>query len=385
MKNKYFLCLQYQEEPIAWDPTSPQDRTVHERYFGGVFSTLERHLQETGLTIYLTWDLETLPSYGSDVVAVVMGDEWARIPLYSHAVRATFKCYGTSLALGGNPLTHPSRVNALATAKYVRDQVHRIPGIWSRLRAGIREGGSSSLPPILPLPLGYANQVELPLKPVSDRRYDVQFAGSISHGDGEKEGLKRWLSSPKVVARKRMLRHLTSYQEANPSVECDIFVTDGFGPHAAEWGPGHFQKMRDAETYSSTLMDTKICLVPRGTSLETFRFFEGLRAGCILITEELPDRWFYNGAPVQTVNDWSELGNVLDRLLNDPERLDTLHCTARTWWTDTCSEEAVGRYMADRLRSIGPSRAPDADVPPLSTDSVPTPPEPASRKTSRSG
>jgi len=330
----------------------------------------------------VTWDLETLPSYGSDVIAVVMGDEWARIPLYSHAVGATFKCYGTSLALGGNPLTHPSRINVLAAAKYARDQVHRMPGLLSRIRAGAREGSWASLPPILPLPLGYANQVELPLKNVFDRQYDVQFAGSVSHSDAQNEGLKRWLSSPKVVARKRMLHHLTSYREANPSVECDIFVTDGFGPHAVEWGPGHFHKMRDAETYSSTLMDTKICLVPRGTSLETFRFFEGLRAGCILITEGLPSRWFYDGAPIQTVNDWSELGDVLDRLLNDPDRLHTLHRAARTWWNEKCSEEAVGRYMADRLRSLGTSTHPD-DAPASRPSS--TSPEPASVKTSGSG
>jgi hypothetical protein len=382
MKNSYFLCLQYQDDPIRWDPSSPQDRTVHERYFGGVFTALEQHLREDGLTIYLTWDLETLPSYGSDVIAVVMGDEWARIPLYSHAVRATFKCYGTSLALGGNPFTYPSRINVLAAAKYVRDQIHRMPGIWSRIRAGLRHGSWSSLPPIFPLPLGYANQVELPLKNIFDRKYDIQFAGSISHGDDHKEGLKRWLSSPKVEARKRMLHHLTAYQDANPSVECDIFITDGFGPHAVEWGPGHFQKMRDAEEYSSTLMDTKICLVPRGTSLETFRFFEGLRAGCVMITEGLPDRWFYDGAPVHTVNDWSELGEVLDRLLHDPDRLYRLHRAARTWWNEKCSEEAVGRYMADRLHSIETSAVPDEDAP--RPRSSPTP-EPASIETSVSG
>lgn len=361
MKNSYFLCLQYQAEPIAWDPaSSPQGRTVHERYFGEVFQAFERHLDAEGLTIYLTWDLDTLPSYGSDVVAVVMGDEWARVPHYSHKVLATFKCYGTNLSLGANPLLHPSRLNLLAAAKSLRDQLYRLPGLWARLSAGLRAGSFEALPPIFPIPLGYANQHDLPIKPFSERTNDIQFAGSISHND-EEHGVKRWIESPKVVSRRQMLDHLTAYQQTHPDVTMDLFVTDGFGPHAAEWGADHFQKMRDAETYSTTLMDTRICLVPRGTSLETFRFFEGLRAGCVLIAERLPSRWFYDDAPVLTLDDWSELSDVLDTLLQNPNALRERHRASLHWWESVCSEEAVGRYMAHTLASLSSVPA-DADV-----------------------
>ena len=45
-------------------------------------------------------------------------------------------------------------------------------------------------------------------------------------------------------------------------------------------------------------MDARVCLAPRGASVETFRVLEGLRAGCVVVGERLPGHWFYDGAPV---------------------------------------------------------------------------------------
>lgn len=349
MTNQYYLCLQYQPDPIAWDLFSPPPgRTVHERYFGGVFRTLDRLLGPQGLTVYLTWNLETLPTTGQDVVAVVMGDEWARVPLYSDAVQATFKCYGTRLGLGVSG-GRPSLLSALTVIKYVRDQGHRLPSLWARARTCLR--GEASLPAIFPIPLGYANQIELPVTPFFDRQYDLQFAGSVAHNDTS-SGLRRWLRSPKVLSREQMLSQLATYREHHSQLRYDVFVTDGFGPHAAEWGIDQFERMRDAEAYSRTLMDARICLVPRGTSLETFRFFEGLRAGCVLITETLPSRWFYDGAPIIQVSDWQHLPGILDDLIRDPELLYEYHQASMDWWATVCSEEAVGTYMAEVLEAL---------------------------------
>jgi hypothetical protein len=42
------------------------------------------------------------------------------------------------------------------------------------------------------------------------------------------------------------------------------------------------------ERYSEIMADTKICLAPRGSSVESCRFFEGMRQGCVVICNRLP-------------------------------------------------------------------------------------------------
>lgn len=97
-------------------------------------------------------------------------------------------------------------------------------------------------------------------------------------------------------------------------------------------------------------MNTKICLVPRGSYFETFRFFEALRYGCIVIAEKLPSHWFYDGSPAIQVADWSELDDVIELIENNS--LLELHQKSLDWWNTLCSETAVGKYMADKLNSI---------------------------------
>lgn len=363
MDNDFYLCQDHEPEPIPWDPYGPpQDRTVHEVYFGRVLQKMESHLQRDGLTFYLTWDVDRLPSYGSDVVAVVMGDEWARFPRYASQIRTTFKCYGTRLPLGGRPFHQPSYLNTLSALKYARTQMYRLPytvaELYDRLRSLVDDADRA---PVYPIPLGYANQIDLPVKDITTRRYDVQFAGSVTHGSHQ--GLRKWLRPPKSVSREQMLTHLEAYAETHPDLTADVFITSGFGPHAAIWGSDQFETMRDAEEYSRTLMDTKICLAPRGSSLETFRYFEALRAGCVLITEALPSRWFYDEAPTFQLDDWSELGSVLDRLLHDDALLQEYHEKSLAWWRQVCSEDAVGRYLAERIHDphapVAPDRLPD--------------------------
>jgi hypothetical protein len=83
--------------------------------------------------------------------------------------------------------------------------------------------------------------------------------------------------------------------------------------------------------------------------LESFRFFEALRAGCIPIVEALPSRWFYDGAPALRVTDWHDAPALIEALLDDEARLREQHHAVQEWWDTTCSEEAVGRYMARGL------------------------------------
>jgi hypothetical protein len=109
----------------------------------------------------------------------------------------------------------------------------------------------------------------------------------------------------------------------------------------------------DADAYSRNLMDSRIALVPRGTGIDTFRFWQALRYGCIAVVDTVPrDSWFYDGAPVVRLRGWDELEDVVVPLLADEARMQDLHERSLEWWRTRGSEEALGAYMADKLNGM---------------------------------
>ncbi len=351
--HRYFFCLQHQDSPVAWDPyASDSSITIHDAYFGGVFRTLESLLDLSGLTVYLTWDLESLPTYGTDVVAVVLGDEWCRIPAYQDDVLAVFKCYGTRPNLPTSAVLPPTYLRLLTTLQQGRLHAYRLPGLLRqagrRMRNWLR--GETTSNTVYPIPLGYANQTDLPVRPLSERSVDLFFAGSLSHNRHPVWSPLHWLRSPKHVAREQMVAQATRLQDHHPEINVQLNVTSDFAPHALMYGRQDAEVL-DADQYSALMMDSQICLAPRGTSPETFRFFEGLRAGCIVVTDVLPRHWFYEGSPALEIGDWRNLEDLVLPLLRSPDRLAALHEESLLWWRERCSETALAAYMADVLRT----------------------------------
>lgn len=140
-----------------------------------------------------------------------------------------------------------------------------------------------------------------------------------------------------------MLDNLNKFKQKYPEFNIESFVTSTYG---AESGS-------DAATqYCDKMMNTKICLAPRGTSLETYRFYEAIKYGCIVITEALPSRWFYDGSPAIQVKDWRQLEDVLINLLQNKTLLNETKEKSLHWWETKCSESVVGKYIAEKLNSI---------------------------------
>jgi hypothetical protein len=351
--NTYYIYRSYDDAPIPWDLSDATQNAAPD-YFRRTLQVMDRHLGDHGLTFYLTWKLDELPAYGNDVVAVVLGDEWCRVPLYAQDVLATFKCYGTSLPLGLNTHHLFSSLNAVALAKHLRTQVYRLPGLSKHLTHRIKRhiSGNQPAPPIFDVPLGYGNQVDLPITPVAERTVDLFFSGSVEHTSYPWWSPQHWLQNPKTRSRSAMLEQLQALQAQRPDLQIGLATASEFAWNAIYYSKEESHDMMDAETYSRHMVDTKICLVPRGTSLETFRFFEALRAGCVIISDPLPSRWFYDGSPAIILDDWQALPNLIDRVLDDPTLLETKHEAALDWWKNVCSEEAVGTYMARLLRDL---------------------------------
>jgi hypothetical protein len=303
---------------------------------------MEPLLRSPEIDVYLTWDTERLPSYGERVVAVVLGDESCLIPRYVGRVRAVFKSYGLRPALGTRPPAEMSITGLLELAQGAVRWMRWLPGgaAHARLRLARRLRGRPLPPHPAVIPVGTYNQLDLPPVPMDARPTDVFFAGSVEHGTSPRQRL----GSPKTRARREMLAAVESLGRARPGLRADIRVTAGFVA-SEEAGP---------EEYSRALMDSRVCLAPRGNSIETFRVLEGLRYGCVVVGERLPPHWFYAGSPVLQLRRWSDLGEAVGPILADPGELERLHARSLAWWRGQCSERALGRFMAERLNLLEP-------------------------------
>ena len=248
----------------------------------------------------------------------------------------TFTCHGTDQPFRPNPFTQPSLPNFLSAVQFVRNALLRLPGraryTWKRLKDPVS--------PIHTIPLGYANQIDLPFIPLQERTHDVFFAGSVEHNVDSRSSIKQWLGTPKYYSRRQMLESLSALQDQHPEISVDLQTRTTF----------RASMEASAEAYSQRMMNAKICPVPRGTSLESYRLFEALRFGCIPIVEALPSRWFYDDAPVIRISDWHEIEDLVPELVRDSSLLRQKHEAVRHWWNTRCSEEAVGKFIAAKIK-----------------------------------
>ena len=301
---------------------------------------MEESLHQDGFTVYLTSNTKVLPSYGSDVIAVIDENERCRIPSYADDIFATFTCYGIQEKFPFIPAFRAMWTNLIATGSYLHNTVRRAPEVvkW-KLRALM--DGADALPSIYAIPLGYANQADLPIKPIADRTTDVFFAGSVSHQPDDSIFIRHLMRDPKDLSRKELTMVLESLSSEDSTIQVDLKVKADFRD----------SMFSSAEEYSHRMMDAKICPIPRGRSLESFRFFEALRYGCIPIVEALPSRRFYDGSPAVPITTWKDLHKLVPELLADADALQERHEAVLNWWHAYCSEEVVGKYMADKINN----------------------------------
>ena len=106
------------------------------------------------------------------------------------------------------------------------------------------------------------------------------------------------------------------------------------------------------DSYCDVMNDTKIALVPIGSgSRESFRFFEAMSAGCIVINAGLPYTPMYSAAPAFPIDaGWAELTRTIDFLLDREEEVLEYHSNAaRLWYEHFCSPENLAEYMFKRI------------------------------------
>jgi len=337
MKNTYiYFRDDFTSAEFEFDPSDPTCLDhVGYTYPGRVFYHLEKMVPNQGLTIYLTgWTVHRLPTYGPKTIVFIMQDEWSREPRYRDKVGAIFHaCSATpsSLqALGpGGPLE-----NTMNILQYFRN-IFRRDGLPGRIISLLKKGLGANLAPVYEFPLGYFANEPVEFIPFQDRPYLLSFAGSVEH-----KAASRILARPKELARSRMTQALNELKHKRPELKIHLKTTKNYKDSIGK-----------TDSYNQTMMQSKFCLIPRGANLETFRYYEAIRFGCIPIVESYPKLPFYDDAPLVHIHRWSDLESTLDRELQDEAKLVQKHQQVLEWWHRICSESQVAKAVLGHFQT----------------------------------
>lgn len=302
-------------------------------YFADVMRNLSNALPNfTHYTFVFTRSVTELPrkfDNKPNIVVFIMGDEWARVPTYSANVHAIFKAPGQDMKLAFH--RNWWRFNVMALVQYTRQQAKRFPHHYRNVSKNI-----------FAIPYGYYRLPERDrVTPINERKIDASFTGSIDH----RKVLGGLIKTNKVLSRERMVQTVDCWKrdkQYNVDVKLSTF----------------FPKANDTpefNDYPTILMDTKICLSPRGTHLETYRLCEGMYYGCIVIAEEQPAHWFAEESPAFIIDDWATLPDLLDHLLADPERMQELQKASLQYWDDVLAPQAVSAHISSCLAPLAAS------------------------------
>jgi hypothetical protein len=336
-RNDRLDAYSFQNEEAIFKYCQDLDHVGLEYLFRLVFH-IDRLVSEQNFNYIITGNLKELPEYGPHIIVITMWDEWCRPPLYAHKVGFVLSTYGFHF---DNYFSKPylSQYNLIKLFKTAWIQYNRLPFLINyKVKTGFFQKNST----LISIPLGYYKHEKVPFQAILDRPIDVHFAGSI-YATGEKYNnpvakfFKSLITSPRNYARQKLVAVLSKIQEKYPHWNSVNRCFNGFA------------KGLNRYEYSLEMMHTKICLAPRGSSLETYRLFEAMRSGCVVIADKQPQKWYYNTVPAIVVEDWSELENILQPLLNDPYRLQILSNQSLEWWHNTVSPKAVATYVFDRI------------------------------------
>lgn len=111
-----------------------------------------------------------------------------------------------------------------------------------------------------------------------------------------------------------------------------------------------FQSGLSPETYADILHRSCFAPVPPGISPITFRLFEALRAGCLVVTGPLPPYAYLKDLPALKVSaDWKELSPFLQGAFKNPRGMQELQQESLAYYQRVCSPEGVAHQIASAI------------------------------------
>lgn len=192
------------------------------------------------------------------------------------------------------------------------------------------------------IPLGPFGDVCNSLVPLSERLYSITFCGCLNNNRvslaSRITGIStKWISLGLTYSKKHTLRFLSMYAKHKHPGHFYHFNSD-------------FNKGFNKDYFNYILSHSKIALCPKGwVNAETFRLFEAMKLGCVVICETLPDRWYYEGIPAIQVKDWNEGYKTATELLHQPRELQRLSKASIDFYNKKLSGEAAAKYIIKQI------------------------------------
>ena len=166
------------------------------------------------------------------------------------------------------------------------------------------------------------NSKEFVKKDLKDREYDLFYSGQISPN------------------RVELLNNLNNIKDRFKSL---VKFTDGFG------------KGFTLEEFYNNLNNTKIALVPNGAVVpESFRYFEAIRSGAIVITTypkwmDAYNHWYYDESPAIFINSWNELTvDFVNNILINTD-FEDYQIRNEKYFNEKISPNGLANYILERV------------------------------------
>lgn len=178
--------------------------------------------------------------------------------------------------------------------------------------------------------------------PVNERNFDISFLGALNKNRismaAEITGINKH-----IIALGLYLNHTKTLKFLNDFV-------DLMKPKEKYFFSWQFNSGTTKEKYNLIMEHTKIALTPKGwTNTETFRLYEAMMFGCVVVTNKLPKRKYYENIPVIQVEDWKEGMKKVKELLQNENLMLELSEKSRAFYDAYLSPKATAKIIAEKL------------------------------------
>ena len=196
------------------------------------------------------------------------------------------------------------------------------------------------------IPLGYNNYVEKNEIPIEERNYNISFIGALNNHRismaSEITRIHRYIIAYGLYKNyEKTLKFLNNFLDWTEKSSGKYFFT---------W---EFNAGISGEDYCNILMHSKIALAPKGwINNETFRMYEAMKYGCVVVTDILPEREYYKNIPVIQVENWKDGFKQIRGMLKNKKLMHELSLKHKAFYDEYLSPKATAKIVADKLNSI---------------------------------